>query len=116
MNPDGHGFKQGDLTGKIIEVFYAVYNELGHGLLESVYEKAMGIALVEAGLRVECQKGLVVHFRGRVVGDSRWAARGLASCRRFRRSPLRQHGMRTPSGSPRTHPRSLSDRRARRLE
>ena len=34
-----------ELTQKIIGVFYEVYNELGHGFLESVYEKAFEIAL-----------------------------------------------------------------------
>ncbi|MGZ3390824.1 MAG: GxxExxY protein [Isosphaeraceae bacterium] len=36
----------------ILEVFYEVYNELGFGFLESVYEKAMVIALGAAGLWV----------------------------------------------------------------
>jgi hypothetical protein len=36
----------------ILEVFYEVYNELGFGFLESVYEKAMAIALGAAGLWV----------------------------------------------------------------
>ena len=34
-------FKHGELTGQIIEAFYAVYNRLGHGFLEKVYENAM---------------------------------------------------------------------------
>jgi len=36
----------------VLEVFYEVYNELGFGFLESVYEKAMAIALGAAGLWV----------------------------------------------------------------
>ena len=31
-----------NLRGKIIGVFYDVYNELGHGFLESVYQKSLG--------------------------------------------------------------------------
>ena len=69
MNTDTHGFKHGDLTAKILEVFYSVYNELGYGFLESVYEKAMCIALEEAGLKVVAQSGLTVHFRGHIVGE-----------------------------------------------
>ena len=42
--------KHQDLTDKIIGVFYEVYNELGHGFLESVYEKAMIIAFEERGI------------------------------------------------------------------
>ena len=45
MNTDEHRFKHGDITARIIRVFYEVYNELGHGFLESVYEKSLKIAL-----------------------------------------------------------------------
>src|SRR3954466_695120 len=60
--------KHEQLTGKIIEVFYEVYNELGHGFLESVYENSMRLALTEAGLFVPPQKGVDVWFRGVIVG------------------------------------------------
>jgi GxxExxY protein len=42
-----------DLTQKIIGVYYSVYNELGYGFLESVYQEAMFIALRDAGLSVK---------------------------------------------------------------
>lgn len=64
-------FKHGELTREIIGVFYDVYNELGHGFLESVYEEAMAIALRQAGLRVDRQVPLKVTFRGEIVGDFR---------------------------------------------
>jgi GxxExxY protein len=57
------------LTGKIIEVFYDVYNELGSGFLESVYANAMAIALSQSGLKVQPQAPICVTFRGHVVGD-----------------------------------------------
>jgi GxxExxY protein len=60
--------KHEQLTGKIIEVFYEVYNELGHGFLESVYENAMRLALTEAGFFVPPKKELNVWFRGVIVG------------------------------------------------
>ena len=63
------GFKHKELTQKIIGVFYEVYNELGHGFLESVYEEAMLIALAETGLRTGQQVPTPVWFRGRMVGD-----------------------------------------------
>ena len=56
-----------DLTDKIIGVFYDVYNELGFGFLESVYEDAMVIALKEAGLRVERQVPTLVWFRNKLL-------------------------------------------------
>jgi len=45
--------KHSDLTDKIIRTFYEVYNELGCGFLESVYEEAMKMALESKGLKVE---------------------------------------------------------------
>ena len=41
-----------NLTDKIIGVFYEVYNELGHGFLESVYQRSLALALESAGLNV----------------------------------------------------------------
>jgi GxxExxY protein len=69
MNTDIHGLKHQELTHKIIGVFYEVYNELGYGFLESVYEKALAVALAQAGLRVERQLPIPVWFRGHQVGD-----------------------------------------------
>ncbi len=64
-------FKHGEITEKVIGVFFAVYNELGYGFIESVYHKAMLIALADAGLTVETQASLPVFFRGHLVGDFR---------------------------------------------
>lgn len=57
-----------ELTDAIIGSFYDVYNELGHGFLESVYREAMIVALTQKGLRVEREKSVEVRFRGEVVG------------------------------------------------
>lgn len=57
------------LTDKIIGIFYDVYNELGKGFIESIYEKAMCIALTEAGLSFERQKSASVYFRGHNIGN-----------------------------------------------
>ncbi len=56
------------LTGKIIKAFYEVYNELGTGFLESVYENALYIVLKEYGLNVIKQDPIAVHFRGQTIG------------------------------------------------
>ncbi|MBI2678388.1 MAG: GxxExxY protein [Candidatus Koribacter versatilis] len=63
--------KHEELTEKIIGAFYTVYNELGAGFLESVYEEAMVIALAEAGVRFHRQHPVPVHFHGKRVGDFR---------------------------------------------
>ena len=68
MNTDAHRFKHGEITQKIIRVFYEVYNELGHGFLESVYEKSLQIALISAGAKALTQIEIPVSFRGQCVG------------------------------------------------
>lgn len=56
------------LTERIIAVFYEVYNELGHGFLESVYHKSLILALNEKGLLVQSPVDIPVFFRGHQVG------------------------------------------------
>jgi GxxExxY protein len=51
-----------------LSAFYAVYNRLGSGFLEKVYENALIIELEERGLRVQPQAQIDVLYRGRVVG------------------------------------------------
>ena len=58
-----------DLTEKIIGCAYRVYNRMGFGFLESVYEKCMLIELRKAGLDTESQKSIRVQYDGEVVGD-----------------------------------------------
>jgi GxxExxY protein len=58
-----------ELSRKIIGCCFEVINELGAGFLESVYEKALYIALTESGLAVERQKPIEVRFRSQIVGD-----------------------------------------------
>lgn len=61
--------KHEELTAKILECCFEVSNELGAGFLESVYERALVVALSQKGLRVESQVSLRVKFRGVIVGD-----------------------------------------------
>jgi len=65
------GLQHGELTEKIIGVFYDVYNELGYGFLESVYEESLVIALLETCLKVERQLVIPVWFRGHQAGQFR---------------------------------------------
>jgi GxxExxY protein len=58
-----------ELTYKIIGVYYDVYNELGHGFLESVYQKSLGLALRSAGLDAYWPIAIAVTFRGHQVGQ-----------------------------------------------
>ena len=60
--------KYEELTESIIRSFYEVFNELGCGFLESVYEKALTISLRKQNLSFECQKDLRVYFQGEEIG------------------------------------------------
>ena len=57
------------ITEKIIGCAYKVYNTIGFGFLESVYEKSLLIELRKAGLNVEAQKSIKVSYDGEIVGD-----------------------------------------------
>ncbi len=48
----GTDYRHSDLTGKIIGAAYAVYNALGHGFLEKVYENALAVELNRLGLLI----------------------------------------------------------------
>ena len=58
-----------ELTEKIIAACFDVSNELGAGFLESVYVKALLIALTDRGLMAQSQVPLKVKFRDHIVGD-----------------------------------------------
>ncbi|MCI0512558.1 GxxExxY protein [candidate division KSB1 bacterium] len=58
-----------DLTDKIIKAYYKVYNTLGYGFLEKVYENSLAIELRKAGLKVEQQKNIKVYYETEEVGD-----------------------------------------------
>jgi GxxExxY protein len=61
--------KHEEITEKIIEAFYKVYNTLGYGFLEKVYQNAMYLELVEMGYHVEKEKRIKVYYNGNIVGD-----------------------------------------------
>ncbi len=58
-----------EITEKILAACFEVINELGAGFLESVYEKALLIALRQKGLAAKAQVPIGVAFRGESVGD-----------------------------------------------
>jgi GxxExxY protein len=56
-------YKHTDLTDKIIQAFYCVYNELGFGFLENVYQNALYFELLNRGFTVEPQKAIDVYYQ-----------------------------------------------------
>jgi len=71
MHADEHGLKHSDLSEKLIGIFFSIYNELGHGFLESVYEQAFSIALAEQGIFFQRQLAVPVFFHQQKIGDFR---------------------------------------------
>ena len=58
-----------ELTEKIIGCAYHVYNKMGFGFLESVYEKCLLIELRKQNLKAESQKPITVYYEGEIVGE-----------------------------------------------
>jgi GxxExxY protein len=66
MNTDN--YKHSETTEKIIKAFYKVYNTLGYGFLEKVYENALSVELSKMNLFVEKQKQIKVYYDDKEVG------------------------------------------------
>jgi GxxExxY protein len=57
------------ITDGILKVYYDVYNQLGYGFLEKVYQNAMYFELKAKGYKVEAQKPIKVYFKKQLVGE-----------------------------------------------
>jgi GxxExxY protein len=71
MYADQHGLKHGELTERLIGIFFRLHNELGHGFLESVYEQAFSVVLAENNLFFQRQVAIPVWFHGIQIGEFR---------------------------------------------
>lgn len=58
-----------EITDKIIKAFYTVYNNLGYGFLEKVYENAMSIEIANMDLSVRQQHPINVWYDGDLIGE-----------------------------------------------
>lgn len=58
-----------ELTNRVLKCFYTVYNILGFGFLEKVYENALMIELHKQGIRAERQKPINVFYDSLQVGE-----------------------------------------------
>jgi GxxExxY protein len=61
--------KYGVLTRRILGCAMDVHTELGSGFLESVYERALALALEDAGIAIEVQRPLLVRYKGQIIGN-----------------------------------------------
>ncbi len=68
---DDRGLRHAELTEKLIGIFFNIYNELGHGFLESVYEQAFSVALAENGIFFQRQIAVPVWYHEQQIGDFR---------------------------------------------
>ncbi len=66
VNPE---YKHSQLTSEILRTFFDVYNKLGYGFLEKVYENALAFALRKQGYKVEQQLAIKVFYEGCIVGE-----------------------------------------------
>lgn len=57
-----------ELSDKILDAFFEVYNELGYGFLERVYQNSLYLELIAQGHKVETQKEIKIYYKGREVG------------------------------------------------
>ncbi len=57
------------ITDAILKAYYDVYNQLGYGFLEKVYQNAMCLELKSKGYKVEVQKPIKVYFKKQLVGE-----------------------------------------------
>jgi GxxExxY protein len=64
-----NGLLHEEITGLVLKAFYSVYNSLGYGFLERVYENALAISLRKLGLSVRQQCPIRVQFEGVKVGE-----------------------------------------------
>ena len=67
--PDEEQFPHKQLTEQLIGSAFEVYNHLGYGYLEKVYQKAMQVELLRHGIMAELERRLTVQYKGVVVGD-----------------------------------------------
>ena len=64
-----NNLKHSEITGNVIKAFYSVYNDLGYGFLEKVYENSLCVELRSLGLSVEQQTPISVYYKGSMVGE-----------------------------------------------
>ena len=69
MNTDLQDLKYKELTEKIIKIFYVVYNKLGYGFLEKVYENAMMIEFGKEEIPATSQFPIKVLYEKQVIGE-----------------------------------------------
>ena len=69
MGSEAKDYSLEPITRELIGAAFEVYNVLGYGFLERVYQRAMQVELTLRKVKVELEPKLQVHFKGVIVGD-----------------------------------------------
>ena len=69
MNNTKPNYLYENLTRRIIKCFYTVFDELGSGFLESIYEKSLLVEFKRVELKAASQTALSVNYKDVVVGE-----------------------------------------------
>jgi GxxExxY protein len=69
MNADFQDFKYKELTDQIIKIFHRIYNKLGYGFLEKIYENALMIEFKEEKIGAIAQAPIQVYYKGQILGE-----------------------------------------------
>ena len=69
MNADYKDFKHKELTEEIMKIFYRVYNKLGYGFLEKVYENAIMLEFKREGIPAVSQFAIKVVYEDKIIGE-----------------------------------------------
>ncbi len=64
-------FKHSDLTGVILGCSFDVYNELGMGFPEKIYQRCLELELKEKGISLNREFSIPVRYKGKLVGKRR---------------------------------------------
>ena len=69
MNTDKKSIKYEKLTEGIIRIFYKVYNKLGYGFLEKIYENAMMVEMEKENIAAISQAPIKVIYDDKILGE-----------------------------------------------
>jgi GxxExxY protein len=69
MDTDNQDIKYKSLTEEIIKIFYRVYNKLGYGFLEKVYENALMIEFKKENVHAVSQFPIKVLYDDTIIGE-----------------------------------------------
>ena len=65
------GYNFNDCTGRIIGLAFDVHNELGSGFQEVVYQRALALELMAAGMEFSREEDIKIYYRGKHIDTRR---------------------------------------------